>query len=91
MMSPGAQQGLLDHLVRGGSAVGDKEHVVRPECTGSLFLRNLDVSSGLKQAIEATCGCGGLRKKEGSVHRTGPCRESSFDLKMDLPLAIGNA
>ena len=57
------QQGLLDHLVRRGSAIGDKEDVVRPECPGSLFLRNLDVSSGLKQAIEATCSCGGLRKK----------------------------
>src|SRR5690348_3687006 len=72
------QQSLLDHLVRRGSAVGDKKDVVCPECPGSFLLSNLDVSRRLQEAVEPARSCGRLGKKQVQpvelAHVTNPIR-----------------
>ena len=52
-MSPGAQQRLVDHLVRRRRAVRDEEHAVGAEGARGRVLGPLDVARGLEQAVEA--------------------------------------
>src|SRR5262245_22496456 len=62
------QQGLNNHLVRGGCSVGHKERMIGAERACRHFLRLFDISSRLEKAIEATSGRTALcQKKRRSV------------------------
>ena len=63
-MSPGAEQRLHRHLVRGRGAVGDEEDVVGAEGARRLFLRLLDVAGRLQQAVEAAGGRAALGQEQ---------------------------
>src|SRR6516225_9342480 len=59
-----SQQGLLDHLVRSRSTVGDEEDVVCTEGSGGFLLGDFDIAGWFEQTIETTGSCRGFCKEE---------------------------
>src|SRR6476620_4824696 len=53
----GGQERLHGHLVRGRSAVGDEEGMIRTKGACSHLLRLLDIAGRLQKAVKTT-GCG---------------------------------